>query len=126
MAKNGKLWPQRKFYFVTRNPEIDVFQNLWAKEKIKETDLAVLAGVADATVKRMFGGQTRDPRHSTFVKLAVAMGHSYGLHRNVEPDYEKEVPKAREERKEYRAFLRAKRAKALKRAKPTRTRLRVV
>ena len=114
MAKNGHaraghnsgiLWLSRSYNNVDKDPEIDRFRTLWQRERIKEDDLAALAGLATATVKSIFGGKTRRPLHSTFAKLAGAMDYEYTLQRAKPPNYEKEIPKAREQRKIYRATL---------------------
>jgi transcriptional regulator with XRE-family HTH domain len=113
MAKtNGhatRTWISRSYNFIDKDPECDVFRTLYQKQRIKESDLAVLAGLAVTTVKNLFGGETRQPRHSTFAKMAGAMGKKYGLVDDHEVDYATEIPKAREERKEYRAAQRKKR-----------------
>jgi transcriptional regulator with XRE-family HTH domain len=108
MARNGS-WLTRSYNFITKDPEIDVFRTLYQKEHIKETDLAVLAGLSVSTVKNMFGGETRRPQHATFAKMAGAMGYSYGLKRDESPNYEAELPKAREEFKAYKEQLKKKR-----------------
>jgi transcriptional regulator with XRE-family HTH domain len=112
MAKgNGRLWLTRSYNFVDKDPECDVFRTMWQKERIKEADLAVLAGLSASTVKNMFGGKTRKPQHATFAKMAGAMGYKYGLQRDARPDYESELPKAREEFRAHREYLRKKREK---------------
>lgn len=101
----GSLWLRRSYNCIDKNPEIDRFRTIWQKERIKESELAVLAGLGVATVKNMFGGKTRDPRHSTFGKIAGAIGYKYDLVRDVIPDYKSEIPKARLEFKAHRASL---------------------
>jgi hypothetical protein len=59
----------------------------------------------------MCGGATRRPQHATFAKMAAAMGYEYGLTRKKEPDYEKEIPKAKEQFKEYRDKQRKRKGK---------------
>jgi transcriptional regulator with XRE-family HTH domain len=117
MAKgNGtKLWNIRSYNFVDKDPECDVFRTMYQKQRIKESDLAVLAGLSLSTVKNLFGGQTRQPRHTTFAKMAGAMGCSYGLQQDTQPNYEKEIPKAREEFKAHKEALRRKRERQAKR-----------
>jgi transcriptional regulator with XRE-family HTH domain len=116
MAKgNGTLWLTRSYNFIDKDPEIDNFRTLWQKERIKESDLAVLSGLSSSTVKNMFGGQTRRPQHATFAKMAGAMGYKYGLQRDDKPDYENELPKAREEFKAHKAQLAKKREREAKR-----------
>lgn len=105
MAKGGTLWIKRSYNFVDKDPEIDVFRTAFQKEKITENDLAVLAGLSNATVHNIFGGKTMWPRHSTFGKIAGAMGYSYGLVRDKEPDYQKVIPEATKQRLEYRRML---------------------
>jgi hypothetical protein len=100
MAKS--LWLNRIVNYIDRDPEIVRFQTLWRKERLKENDLAVLSGLAGSTVKNMFGGKTRRPAHTTFSKMAGALGYKYDLVREATPDYESEIPKAREEFKLYR------------------------
>jgi transcriptional regulator with XRE-family HTH domain len=118
MAKgNGIGWLTRSYNFIDKDPEIDRFRTLWQKEHIKENDLAILAGLSAGTVKNMFGGETRRPQHATFAKLAGAMGYKYGLQRDDTPDYEKELPKAREEWKAHKEFLRKKREREARKGK---------
>lgn len=108
---SGSTWLRRSYNFIDKDPEIDRFRTIRQRERIKDSELAVLAGLASSTVASMFGGQTRRPQHATFAKLAGAMGYEYGLTRKKEPDYEKELPKAREQRKEHRESQRKKRGK---------------
>jgi transcriptional regulator with XRE-family HTH domain len=119
MAKGngGTLWMHRSYNNVDKDPECDVFRTLYQKQRIKETDLAVVAGLSVSTVKNMFGGKTRRPQHATFAKLAGAMGKRYSLTDDRAPDYDKEIPKARAEFKEYKEALRKKREREAKRGK---------
>jgi transcriptional regulator with XRE-family HTH domain len=113
-GRNGsasRLWLTRSYNFIDKDPEIDRFRTLWQKESLRESELAVLAGVATSTVANMFGGKTRKPQHATFAKLAGAMGYSYGLTRQIKPKYEDELPIARDQRKKYLEALRKKRDK---------------
>lgn len=114
MAKGGILRLRWSYNNVDKDPECDVFRTIYQKEHIKEDDLAAIAGLATSTVKNLFGGQTRKPQHLTYAKLANAMGYKYGLQRgdNERPDYEKEIPKAKDERRDYRERLRKKRERA--------------
>jgi hypothetical protein len=45
------------------------------------------------------------------------MGYKYGLQRDDTPDYEKELPKAREEWKAHKEFLRKKREREARKGK---------
>ena len=116
---NGTLWLTRSYNFIDKDPEIDNFRTIYQKEHIKENDLAVLAGLSANTVKNMFGGQTRRPQHATFAKMAGAMGYKYGLERDDKPDYENEIPKAREQFKAHKQSLATKRERAKKRKAST-------
>jgi len=118
MAKNGharsghnsgSLWLTRSYNFVDKDPEIDVFRTAFRKTRIKEADLAVLAGLAPTTVKNMFGGATMWPQHRTYMKIAGAIGCTYELIEAKEINFEKEIPKAREQYKEHKAALERKR-----------------
>lgn len=111
----AKGWLTRSYNFIDKDPEIDVFRTLYQKQRIKETDLAMLAGLSVGCVKALFGGETRQPRHSTFGKLAGAMGASYKLTQDDMPDYQKEIPKARLEYKAHKEALAKKRERAQKR-----------
>lgn len=106
---SGSMWLRRSYNFVDKDPEIDRFRTLRQKDHLKDSDLAVLAGCAVTTVSNMFGGKTRKPQHATFAKLAGAMGYKYDLVRDERPDYEAEVPKAKEQFKAYRTLLIKKR-----------------
>ena len=108
---SGSLWLRRSYNFIDKDPEIDRFRTLWQKEHIKESDLAVLAGLASSTVANMFGGKTRRPMHATFAKMAGALGYKYGLVREETPDYEDEIPRAKQQRKAHLEALAKKRAK---------------
>jgi len=103
------LWLTRSYNFVDKDPECDRFRTLWQKEHIKESDLAVLSGLASSTVANMFGGKTRRPQHATFAKMAGALGYKYDLVRDQAPNYVREIPKAREQYKDYKAALERKR-----------------
>jgi transcriptional regulator with XRE-family HTH domain len=118
-GRGGSLWLQRSYSFVDKDPEVDRFRTLWQKEHIKETELAVLAGCAASTVHNMFGGKTKKPQHATFAKLAGAMGYKYTLQRDDgrEPNYEKELPKAREQYRAHKEALRKKREREERRGK---------
>jgi hypothetical protein len=116
MAKgNGTLWLTRSYNFIDKDPEIDHFRTIWQKERIKESDLAVLAGLSGSTVHNMFGGKTRRPQHATFAKMAGAMGYKYALERDAEPNYEKELPTAKVQFKAHKDQLAKKRERAAKR-----------
>jgi hypothetical protein len=108
---SGSMWLRRSYNFIDKDPEIDRFRTLWQREHLKETDLAVLAGLNGSTVHNMFGGKTRRPQHATFAKMAGALGYKYDLVRDDTPDYQKEIPKAREQRKAHLANLAKQRNK---------------
>jgi len=114
MAK-GILNLRWSFNFIEKDPEIDKFRTLYQKQRIKEDDLAAIAGLATTTVKNMFGGHTRRPQHLTYSKLAAAMGHEYGLIEVQRPDYEAEIAVAKQERKEHRLAMKKRREKAERR-----------
>lgn len=119
MAKGngGMLWMHRSYNNVEKDPECDVFRTLYQKQRIRESDLAVLAGLSLSTVKNMFGGKTRRPQHATFAKMAAAMGKRYGLTDDHDPDYANEIPKAREEYKAYKEALRKRREREARRSR---------
>jgi transcriptional regulator with XRE-family HTH domain len=109
MARASLRWSLNR---QERDPEIDVFNRIWQKEHIRESELAVLAGLSASTVANLFSnGKTRRPQHLTYAKMAHAMGFEYKLSRETEaPNYLEELPKAREEYKAYKKAL-AKRRK---------------
>jgi transcriptional regulator with XRE-family HTH domain len=111
MAKNGG-WLLRSYNFRGRDPEADRMQTLYQKQHITEDDLAALAGLSTSTVKKFFDGTTQKAQFSTYQKLAHAMGKHYTMTGDVVPNYARDVPKAKEERKEYRAWQREKRERA--------------
>jgi transcriptional regulator with XRE-family HTH domain len=114
-SNSGSLWLTRSYNFIDKDPEIDKFRTLWQKERIKEIDLADLAGLSPSTIHNMFGGQTRRPQHATFAKMAGAMGYKYDLVRDEKPNYDTEIAKAKQEKKEYMALLAKRRERAEKR-----------
>src|SRR5262245_489703 len=115
MAKGNGSWLIRSYNFKGRDPECDRLQSFYQKQHIKEDDLAAMAGLATATVNKLFDGTTQQPRFSTLMKLAKAMGRTYTLTGDLKPNYEVEIPTAKAERKEYREFLRKKRERAERR-----------
>jgi transcriptional regulator with XRE-family HTH domain len=105
-SNGGTLWMSRSYAVVDRDPEIEKFQTLWSKERIKESDLAVLAGLSASTVANMFTkGTTRRPQHATFAKMAAAMGYEYTVAREEKPNYDREIPVAREQYKQHKERL---------------------
>lgn len=109
---SGRLWLTRSYNFIDKDPEIDRFRTLWQKDRIKEADLAVLAGLSGSTVHNMFGGKTRRPQHATFAKMAGALGYKYDLVRDEKPDYGVEIEKARAQRRAYYDNLAKQRERA--------------
>jgi len=114
MANGGILRMRWSFHNVDKDPGIDDLRTVYQKQHVKEDHLAVVAGVATTTVKNMFGGKTRRPQHLTYTKLAAALGHEYVLRETQLLNWESEVPKALEERKQYRLLLQKKRERATK------------
>ena len=94
-------WMSRSYRVDEHDPEIDKFKTLWRGERLKQNDLAVLAGLHTTTVKNMFAGETKRPQHATFAKLAHAMGYEDALQRSEKPDYDAELPKAKQEKREH-------------------------
>ncbi|WFU39075.1 helix-turn-helix domain-containing protein [Bradyrhizobium sp. CB82] len=111
------LWLTRSYNFIDKDPEIDRFRSLYQKDRVKERDLAILAGLSASTVTNMFGGKTRRPQHATFAKMAGALGYKYDLVAEDKPDYEAELPKAKQEFKAYRATLAKRKRRKAKAAK---------
>jgi transcriptional regulator with XRE-family HTH domain len=105
MVKISGTWGSRVYREQEFDPEIENITNVWRKDRLKETDLAALAGLSPSTVKNLVGGQTRRPQFTTFAKMAGAMGYKYGLERDERPDYDSEIPAAREQYKAHRAAL---------------------
>lgn len=113
---SGRLWLSRVVNVVDRDPEIGRMEALFDKEKIKESDLAVLAGLSPSTVSNMFSKEkTRRPQHVTYTKMAGALGFKYELVRDAKPNYADELPKAREQFKAYRQFQAKQRERQAKR-----------
>jgi hypothetical protein len=77
----------------------------------------VLAGLSASTVKNMFGGKTARPQHATFAKMAAAMGYEYQLGREKAPDYETELPLAKEQFAAHKERLRKQREREERRSK---------
>jgi transcriptional regulator with XRE-family HTH domain len=113
----ARSWLSRSFRELDHDPEIDKFKTVFQGEHIREKDLAVLAGVHPATVHKLFSGETKRPRHTTYAALATAMGHEYGLNRILKPAYKDEIPRAYEEFKAHKERLKRARDRAAKRAK---------
>jgi transcriptional regulator with XRE-family HTH domain len=105
----GSLWLHRSYNNVEKDPEVDRFRTIFQGSRIKEADLAVLAGLAGSTVKNMFGGKTRRPQHTTFGKMAGALGYKYDLVPDHDVNFDKEIPRAREQRRAYYTMLAKKR-----------------
>lgn len=117
MAKTNGSWLTRSYNFIDKDPECDVMRTLYQKQRIKESDLAILAGLSVTTVKRLFGGDTRRPMHTTFAKLAGAMGKRYAIVEVHAVNYAAEIPIARQQYREHKEALRKAREAEEKRAK---------
>jgi transcriptional regulator with XRE-family HTH domain len=107
-------WLKRSQRDLDHDPQIDEMKTLWRKEHLKERDFALLAGLSVQTVHKMFSNQTKRPQFLTYSKMARAMGHTYTLMPDHKVDYEAEIPKARDELREYQAELKKKRERATK------------
>jgi transcriptional regulator with XRE-family HTH domain len=108
----GAIWLTRSYNCQDEDPECDRFRKILRAEGLKESDIAALAGVGTPTVSRLLEHETRNPRHSTFAKLAGGLGYEYQLVREVKPNFEREIPKAVEQRKLYREQLAKKRERS--------------
>lgn len=54
----------------------DYLNALKSKGNFSWNDLSNLSGIPDATIRKIFSGETADPRLETVVKLVTAMGGS--------------------------------------------------
>lgn len=54
----------------------DYLISLKSKGNFSWSDLSNLSGLPDATIRKIFSGETADPRFDTVVKLVTAMGGS--------------------------------------------------
>jgi transcriptional regulator with XRE-family HTH domain len=118
MSKNA--WLTRSSRDVDHDPEIDKFKTVFQGERLREKDLAVLAGVHVATVNKLFSGETKRPRHTTYAALAKAMGHEYTLSRVLKPVYKDELPQAYAEFKAHQELLKRQRDREARREKQKR------
>jgi len=117
MASGNGTWATRSYNAIKADPECENLRKVFNKQAGLKTgaELAVLAGTENATVNRILSGETRWPRHSTIAKIYAGMGHSYKAVPTTEVDYAHEIPIARQERKEYRAEMKKKKARSEKR-----------
>ena len=73
-----------------------------------QQELGIAAALSEDP--RMMDAYRSGDFYLTFAKMAGAMGYKYGLQRDDDaPNYEKEIPKAREQYKEHKAALEKKR-----------------
>ena len=54
----------------------DYLNTLKIKGNFTYTDISKLSGISEATVRKIFSGETADPRFETLVKLVSSMGGS--------------------------------------------------
>lgn len=54
----------------------DYLNSLKSKGNFSWSDLSKLSGLPEATIRKVFSGETADPRFETVVKLVTAMGGS--------------------------------------------------
>lgn len=110
MAKNGKpgrghnsgmVWLIRRYNSIETDPEGERVRALLRKEHLKDSDIAALGGLALSTVSNLRGGKTMRPQFATLAKITGGMGFKYQLVREEQPNYEREIPKAREQRRAY-------------------------
>jgi transcriptional regulator with XRE-family HTH domain len=108
MSNGGYLKLIGSYSFIDKDPVVDRFQAIRAKEKISNKELAILAKLTPSTVYNLFEGKTVKPVHLTLAKLAAAMNYRYDLVRDGPPDYEKNLPKAWEAYRAHQADLKSK------------------
>ena len=77
----------------------------------------MLAGLSVSTVKNLFGGETRRPAHTTYGKIAGALGYTYKPVRDATPDYQAEIPIARKQFKAHKKALAKKREREARNGK---------
>jgi hypothetical protein len=99
----------RSWRNIDHDPQIDVMKTLWQKERLKEVDFAMLAGLSYQTIHKMFDNQTKRPQGLTYQKMLKAMGYRYDVVRDETPDYASEIPQARSEYKVHLTALKKKR-----------------
>jgi len=114
MARNGKLLAS--WNFKGRDPQADVLQTVYQDHHIKEDHLAAMARLAPSTVKNFFSGKTQRAQFWTYQKIAHALGKHYTLSGDLVPNYNREIPKALAERKQYRQRQKKKKERAERRA----------
>lgn len=54
----------------------DYLNTLKAKGNFTYTEISNLSGISEGTVRKIFSGETADPRFETLVKLVMSMGGS--------------------------------------------------
>ena len=54
----------------------DYLNTLKIKGNFSYSDISKLSGISEATVRKIFSGETADPRFETLVRLVTSMGGS--------------------------------------------------
>jgi transcriptional regulator with XRE-family HTH domain len=110
-------WMTRSWNDQEHDPEIDKVKTVWQQERLKEKDLAVLAGLAVGTVSRLFARETKRPQNRTLAAMYKAMGYNYTATREAKPVYKDELPLAYEEFKAHKEALKRQRDREARRAR---------
>jgi len=93
----GRLYLYRSYNFVDKDPAIDKVRTIVAKEGLKHHEIQYLSGVSAHTLHEWFFGKTMRPQHATLAAVAASLGYDWTLVKKKDLDYEKELPRARDD-----------------------------
>jgi transcriptional regulator with XRE-family HTH domain len=66
----------KSYNFRDKNPVVDVLRTAMRKLGWNHKRLSDETGISRTTIKAIFSGPTKDPRHGTICRLAIALGQS--------------------------------------------------
>jgi len=113
--EQGLRWKeQRLFSWADENGK---YMRTISKASVTHNDEAAAAGLARQTVHRLRNGDTMYPKHETLARLARVHGYEFALVKTRDPNYDLELPRAREAYRDYQKYLRQQREGEGKREK---------
>src|SRR3954466_13343137 len=93
--KNGFIY--RSYNFVDKDPVIDRMRTILKDEGLSYSEVHVLSGISDATMRNWFDGGTRRPQYATVAAFTSSLGYESQFVKGKEINFEREIKKAKAE-----------------------------
>jgi hypothetical protein len=72
----ARTYIYRSYRFIDKDPVIDAVRTVVQQERLKNSAVHAVSGVATATLDNWFDGPTRQPQNSTVTAVTAALGYA--------------------------------------------------